>query len=153
MTRIKFCIFQDFFIKKTTIIIVKIWIYKIHLHKENITIICFKFVLHLRQLKSIDTSLKPFLTLTSFPFVVYYLNILWQDFTFHPRNMRSCMWLWLKPERNQPTNNNNTSLNERFFCTIDCFIGFGILLYHNIMWLWSHLWDIYRNIKGKQKPK
>lgn len=140
-----FYVFQVlFFIKKTinSIIIVKIWIHKIHLYKEN-TIICFKSVLHIRQFKSTVISLKPFLTLTSLPYVVYYLNILWQDFTFHPRNMRSCMWLWLKPERNQPTNDNNPSLNERLLCTIDCFIGFSILLYHNIMWLWSHLWDIY----------
>lgn len=117
-----------------------------YLYKENITIICSKCVLYLKQLKSLDKSLKTFLTLAN---CVYYLNILWQDFTFHTRDMRACMWLWLKPERHQPTNDNNTSLNERFLRTVYCFIGFSILFYHEIVWLWSHLRDIYAKIKGK----
>lgn len=72
----------------------------------------------------------------------FYLYILWHIFTFHPRNMRSCMRFWLKPERHQPPNDNNTSLNKRFLCAIYCLIGFSIFLNHYIVWLWSHLWYI-----------
>lgn len=77
----------------------------------------------------------------------FYLYILWHIFTFHPRNMRSCMRFWLKPERHQPPNDNNTSLNKRFLCAIYCLIGFSIFLNHCVVWLWSHLWYICKEVQ------